>query len=372
MRVLLTLLRKEFTQIFRNRLMIPIIFVVPVIQMLVLVYTASLEMKNIKMAVIDEDLSQASRRLVSQFTGSPFFHIQGFMTTWGEAEDLLKSDKVDVVLRLKNDFEKDLYVSGNTEAQLVINAINATEAGLVYAYCNQIFMDYNRKIRSEWFGMNQDGLISRMDIIPSFWYNPQLNYRIYMFPGILVILVTMIGLMLTAINLVREKEIGTSEQINVTPVRKSQFLLAKLLPFWIIAVFELAFGLFLGRLIFSVPMLGNLALLFLFASVYLLVVMGMGLFLSTVSNTQQQLMFMLFFFFVTFILMSGIFTPTESMPEWAKLVNHVNPVAYFMRVIRMVLLKGSGFHDIFREFYSLLIYAVIILSLAVFNYRKTS
>jgi len=372
MGVLRTLLKKEFTQIFRNRFMIPVIFVLPVVQMLVLVYAASLEMTNIKMLVVDNDLSPASRRMISHFEGSPFFRMKGISVNWNEASAMLNADKADVILRVNAGFEKELYTSGYADVQLVINAINATEAGLVSAYCNQILLDYNQQIRSEWFGMNQEGMMTRIDVIAAYWYNPHLNYRIYMFPGILVILVTMIGLMLTAFNLVREKEIGTSEQINVTPVRKSQFLLAKLLPFWIIGLFELAFGLVLGRLIFSLPILGNLGLLFLFASVYLLVVMGIGLFVSTVSNTQQQLMFMLFFVFVTFMLMSGIFTPVESMPDWAQVFNKINPLAYFMRVIRMVLLKGSGFADITSEFYSLCLYALAILSLAVLNYRKTS
>jgi ABC-2 type transport system permease protein len=158
----------------------------------------------------------------------------------------------------------------------------------------------------------------------------------------------------------------------VTPIRKYQFILAKLLPFWIIALGELAFGLVLARVLYSLPMVGSLGLLFMFASIYLLVVLGIGLFLSTISSTQQQLMFVAFFFIVTFILMSGVFTPAESMPEWAQKVNLLNPAAYFMRVIRMILLKGSQFHDISKEFFSLLIYATLILTLAITNYRKTT
>jgi ABC-2 type transport system permease protein len=210
------------------------------------------------------------------------------------------------------------------------------------------------------------------DIIPKYWYNPLLDYKIYMFSGILVIIVTLIGMLLTALNLVREKEMGTTEQINVTPIRKYQFIMAKLLPFMIIALFELAFGLVLGRLLFGLPMVGSLGLLFLFTCIYLLVVLGIGLFLSTISQTQQQLMFMAFFFMITFILMSGIFTPADSMPPWAQKINLLNPVAYFMKVIRMILLKGSGFMDIKREFYSLCIYATLILTLAITNYRKTT
>jgi len=365
------LLTKEFKQIFRNKVMIPIIFVVPVVQMILLTYAASLEMKGIKMVVVDQDLSQASRLLVSGFSGSPFFDIAHSTTSYPEAESMLTGDQADVILHIQNNFEKRLYVEQQTDLQLVVNAINATEAGLINAYSTQIVQAYNKDVRAEWFGLDASG--GRMpEIKPSFWYNPLLDYKIYMFSGILVILVTLIGMILTALNLVREKEMGTTEQINVTPIRKYQFLVAKLLPFWIIALFELAFGLVVGRLLYDLPMVGSLGLLFLFTCVYLLVVLGIGLFLSTISNTQQQLMFVVFFFMLTFILMSGVFTPAESMPQWAQKVNLVNPAAYFMRVIRMILLKGSEFRDISREFFSLLVYAVLILSLAVTNYRKTT
>ena len=365
------MLTKEFKQIFRNKVMIPIIFVVPLVQMILLTYAASLEMKGIKMVVVDQDLSQASRLLVSGFSGSPFFDLVHFTPSYPEAESMLTGDRADVILHIQNNFEKRLYKEQQTDLQLVVNAINATEAGLINAYSTQIVQEFNKQVRTECFGLEASGGMM-LDINPSFWYNPLLDYKIYMFSGILVILVTLIGMILTALNLVREKEMGTTEQINVTPIRKYQFLVAKLLPFWIIALFELAFGLVVGRLLYDLPMVGSLGLLFLFTCVYLFVVLGLGLFLSTISNTQQQLMFVVFFFMLTFILMSGVFTPAESMPHWAQQVNLLNPAAYFMRVIRMILLKGSEFHDIRREFFSLSVYAVLILSLAVTNYRKTT
>jgi ABC-2 type transport system permease protein len=372
MRILFTLLLKEFKQIFRNRLMLPIIFVVPVVQMILLTYAASLEMKGIKMAVVDQDYSQASRLLVSRFEGSPFYEINLTTSDYQEAMGELTSDRVDVILHLPHDFEKRLYSEKETDLQLVVNAINATEAGLINSYCTRIVNDFNSQIRMEWFGLESAGKIKALEIIPSYWYNAQLNYKIYMFSGILVIIVTLIGMLLTALNLVREKEMGTTEQINVTPIRKYQFLMAKLIPFMIIALFELAFGLVIGRLLFELPIVGSLGLLFLFTCIYLFVVLGIGLFLSTISNTQQQLMFLAFFFMITFILMSGVFTPSDSMPHWAQKINLINPVAYFMKVIRMILLKGSGFRDISREFYSLGVYAVLILTLAITNYRKTT
>jgi ABC-2 type transport system permease protein len=372
MRILGTLLVKEFKQIFRNRLMLPIIFVVPVVQMILLTYAASLEMKGISMAVVDQDFSQASRLLASRFEGSPFFDIRLYTSNYQEAEEELIRDRVDVILHMTRDFEKRLYSEQETDLQLVVNAINATEAGLVNAYCTQIIAGFNGQVRAEWFGLQGSGGMTSLEIIPQHWYNPMLDYKIYMFSGILVIIVTLIGMLLTALNLVREKEMGTTEQINVTPIRKYQFIMAKLIPFLVIALFELSFGLVIGRLLFGLPVVGSLGLLFLFTVIYLFVVLGLGLFLSTISQTQQQLMFLAFFCMITFILMSGVFTPTDSMPLWAQKINIINPAAYFMKVIRMILLKGSDFRDIAREFYSLCIYGILILTLAITNYRKTT
>ncbi len=352
--------------------MLPFIFIAPFVQMILLVYAANLEMKEIKFFVIDSDLSSASRRLVSEFTASPFYNFQGSGFNITEAEHMLKTEKADLVIHIPSGFSKDLRVEDNAPVQLLINAVNATKANLINGYTTAIITSFNRNIRLEWSGPVLSDQFRQINMITSFWYNPELDYKIYMLPGIIVILVTIIGMFLTALNLVREKELGTSEQINVTPIKKIHFIFGKLFPFWIIALLELALALVLGRLLFGLPMIGSLWLLFGFAAVYLLVALGIGLFLSTVASNQQQVMFLTFFFMLTFILMSGIFTPVESMPVWAQKVNIINPYAYFMKVIRMILLKGSGFSTISNEFYSMLIYAFVILSLSVWRYRKVS
>ena len=372
MKIFLSIIRKEFIQIFRNRVMLPFIFIVPIVQMVVLVFAANLEMKEIRFVVVDNDLSSASRRLTSEFRGSRFFNFRGTALNVNDAESMMLKDDADLVLHFGAGFETDLRNEDHGAVQILVNAVNSTKASLINAYANNIIMDFNRKIRLEWLGMKGGRELKNLEISTAYWYNPELNYKIYMLPGILVILVTIIGMFLTALNLVREKELGTSEQINVTPIKKYHFILGKLFPFWVIALFELAFGLTIGRIFFHLPILGNLGLLFLFASVYLLVVLGIGLLISTLSSSQQQVMFLAFFFMLTFILMSGIFTPVESMPDWAQRVNIINPFAYFMKVIRMILLKGSGFADIHREFLSLIVYASLILSLAVWRYRKVS
>lgn len=209
-----------------------------------------------------------------------------------------------------------------------------------------------------------------VDVVPRFWYNLRMNYKNLMVPGLLVVLVTLAGMFLSSMNIVREKEIGTIEQINVTPIRKWQFILGKLLPFWFISLFLLAFGLTVGRLVFHIPIEGSVFLLFAFAGVYLWVMLGLGLLISTVSDTQQQSMFLSWFFLVIFVLLSGLFTPIDNMPHWAQRITWFNPVSYFVEVVRMVLLKGSGFMDIARHFLVVGAFAVGINVLAVLNYRK--
>ena len=193
-----------------------------------------------------------------------------------------------------------------------------------------------------------------------------------MFPGILVLLVTMITLFLSGMNIVREKEIGTLEQINVTPIKKSQFIIGKLFPFWVIGMGLLTIGLIIAKLIFVVPMVGSLLLMYLCTSIYILVVLGIGLFISNFTETQQQAMFIAWFFTVIFILMSGLFTPIESMPEWAQILTEFNPIKYFVEVMRMVMLKGSGFMDILPQFIKTLLYALVMNGLAVWSYKKTT
>jgi ABC-2 type transport system permease protein len=193
-----------------------------------------------------------------------------------------------------------------------------------------------------------------------------------MLPGILGILVLAIGFILAGLNLVKEKESGTIEQMNVTPVKKYHFMIAKIMPFLIIGIVDLALGMAIGRLVFGIPFIGSLGLLFLSSTVFLIAVLGLALLISTFSSTQQQFMFTAFFFMIIFILMSGIFTPLESMPVWAQKIDLVNPVVYIMRINRMVILKGSTFHDIRMEFLALTIIALVTTTLAVNRYRKTA
>jgi ABC-2 type transport system permease protein len=364
------LVQKEVLQILRNRAILPMIFLMPVVQLLVLANAATFEIRNINVHLIDHDGSQASVQLAGKIEASPNFQIVSTDPDVNVANDGLKHDLVDLIVEIPPDFERNLLRHGETALHLNINAINGVKAGVALNYANAIILDFNQGLRAKFGAVATPMTPGQVDITSSNWFNPSMNYKTFMVPGILVMLVTMIGMFLTGMNIVREKEIGTIEQMNVTPLRKFEFIIGKLLPFWLLGLFELAAGLGIGVLAFNIPIVGNPLLVFLFAMVFLFVVMGIGLFISTLTDTQQQALFLSWFFMAIFTLMSGLFTPIESMPEWAQRITDFNPVAYFVRVNRTVLLKGAGWDEIKMSFMILGIYAVIINSLAVWNYRK--
>lgn len=353
--------------------MLPIIFIMPVVQLIILANAATLDLRQINMVVVDEDLSQSSRSLVSKFSGSPFYNIKKDYFSVKEAEDDIRKGNAGVILHIPANFEKDLIRENTAKIQILVDAINGVAAGLINAYSSAIISDFNKDVVSELVTVPiPDGVNKTISTIPYYWYNPQLSYKNFMVPGILGILITMIGMFLACMNLVREKEIGTIEQINVTPIKKYHFIAGKLIPFWIIAIVELAFGLTVGKLLFNIPFVGNIPLLFGFTALYLLVILSFGLFISTFADTQQQAMFIAWFIAMVFIMMSGLFTSVENMPEWARVLNIINPIAYFMRVVRMIILKGSELKDIGYEVIMLIGYFIIIINLAIWRYRKTS
>lgn len=348
--------------------MLPIIFLLPIVQLLILANAATQEMKNIKLAIVDFDNSQTSKNLINSFSNSSFYTIIPVNQSVDDAVNRVHNSQADAVLVIESDLEEKVVNNQSVKVQLLINAIDGTSASLINAYTSSIISSYSTKIGVENVKSFSPVISTRL----RHWYNPELNYKIYMVPGILVILVTIIGMFLTALNIVREKELGTIEQINVTPIKRYQFIVGKLIPFWIIALFEFAFGLLIARLVFDLTIVGSIPLLFGFASIYLLVALSGGLILSTAANNQQQVMFMTFFFMILFILMSGLFTPTESMPQWAQYFNNINPLYYFMKVNRMVILKGSAFVDIKKDVLFISALALVTLTWAVFRYRKTS
>ena len=372
MRTLKFLLRKEFRQIFRDPAIIRLILIMPVIQLLILPWAADYEIKKIKLAVVDQDHSEYSRQLVNKVTSSGYFILTDYSSSYEQSLETIEHDKADLVLQIPVDFEKNLVKEDEAKLFLAINAINGVKANLGGAYLRAIIQDYNREVRMEWIQLPKFSPELQIEIASSNWFNPLLNYKYFMVPGILVVLLTMVGTNLTAINIVKEKEIGTIEQINVTPIKKYHFILGKLIPFWIIGLFVLTMGLAIARFAYGIIPVGSFFTIYVFAAVYLLAVLGLGLLISTYSVNQQQSMLLSFFLMMIFILLGGLYTSIDSMPEWAKWITRFNPISYFIEVMRMVVLKGSTIADISQQLLIMGGFAVVFNTWAVFSYHKRS
>lgn len=371
MRILRFLLVKEFKQIFRNKAILAVIMVMPVIQLIILPLAANYEVKDITLAVVDQDHSDYSRALISKITSSGYFKLSGYSRSYAEAYRLVEQDKADLILQIPQDFESALLKENSQQLFIAVNAINGMKAGLGAGYINEIIQRYNQQLR---ISLQVPGAFNSAPVIQiqsTNWYNPYLNYHLFIVPGIMALLVTLVGGFLSALNIVKEKEAGTIEQINVSPVKKYQFILGKLIPFWILGNVVFTIGLLVAFVVYGIVPLGSLFALYTFVMVYLLAILGFGLLISTFCDTQQQAMLIMFFFMMVFILMGGLFTSIDSMPDWAKMVSRFNPVSYFIEVMRMVVIKGSGLNDISRHILVILGFALVLNTGAVLNYRKT-
>ena len=365
------LLRKEFLQITRDRLMLRQMFLVPVIQLLILSNAATFEVRTAEMYVVDLDQSAASRGLVDRLRASGRFEVAGASASMRLAEQEMLGRRAGLILGVPEGFERDVTRDRLGHVQLVLNAEDGAAAGVTQSYAAQIIRRYAAELGASVRPVVRDAPAVEVRARP--WYNPELIYRDYMIPGILVQLVTVIGTLMTAMNIVREKEIGTLDQIQVTPLARGTFIAAKLIPLWIIALIELAIGLVIARLVFRVPMEGSVLLVFFAASIYLVAALGVGLWVSTVAQTQQQAMFVTFFILMIYLLMSGLFTPVRSMPEWAQWIAEFNPLKHFIIVMRAVMLKGATLADVTRELLVLATFGAVVLSLAVRQYgRRTA
>ena len=372
-RQLSILIKKEFRQIFRNKSILAIIFVAPMMQLLILPLAANYEIKNINLAVVDQDHSTLSRDLINDITSSGYFRIYYYGASYDAAYETLEEEKSDLILQIPQNFEKNLVRENSQKISIAINAINGTKAGLSGTYLSAILKKFNQKINIQYHPQIAEKIKnSGLEVRSSLWFNQTYNYRLSLVPGILVFLITLVAGMLSALNIVAEKEIGTIEQINVSPIKKSYFILGKTIPFWILGNVVFTIGLLISRFIYGIEIHGNLLLLYFFVAIYLMVVLGYGLLISTFSETQQQAMFINFFFVMIFILMSGLFTPIESMPNWAQKITYFNPLRYMIEIVRLIILKDSKLTDLFPQLSALIAMAVVFNGLAIWNYRKTS
>jgi ABC-2 type transport system permease protein len=379
-RALRFLLRKEFLQIFRDRVILGMLFVMPMVQLLVLSSAATFEVKSARLFVVDRDHSPRSRAVVDRLAASGRFVPTAASQSMARADEALLDRKADAILVVPQGFERDLTRDRKASVQLILNAEDGAAAGVTQSYAGRILESYSREVGAE-VAPTLASVSARAERPPQRgepvievrqrgWYNAELEYRYYMVPAILVVLVTIVGTLLTAVNIVREKESGTLDQLNVTPVTRSTFIAAKLIPLWSLALLDLVLGLILAHFVFGVPIRGSVAVVLLAAAIYLLGALGIGLWISTVAETQQQAMFVSYAIMMVYMLMSGLFTPVRGMPEWAQWVAQLSPVMHFTQLMRAVLLKGAGLADVTRELGILALMGATVLTIAVRRYRK--
>jgi ABC-2 type transport system permease protein len=373
MRTIFFLVRKEFLQVFRDRATVFQVFFIPVVQLLVLSQAATFDVKRTTIAVVDQDRTTTSAGLINRLEGGERFRVMRVQPTIRGMEEALMDREAKAVLEIPRGFEEGLVRDRHAPVQLQMNAEEGATAGIVQEAAQAILADYARDVAPTLASRAGTPTIVRgplLDLRAQGWYNETRNYKHYMVPAILVSLVSIIGLLLTAQNIAREKELGTLEQLNVTPITKAQFIAGKLLPFWILALIIFTIGMTIGKFAFGIPTRGSIPLVFLAAAAYLTVALGIGLWISTFTSTQQQTMFVAFFILLVYLLMSGLFTPIESMPRWAQLVAEANPVKHFVFIMRAVLVRGAGLEDIWRPLAGLALGGVAVLSIAVRLHSK--
>jgi len=381
MRRILFLARAEVLHVVRDRATLAQVLIFPIVQLLVLSNAATFAIRDTPASVVDFDRSSTSRELVKRFAASGHFRIVDQSASLDAANEEMLHGRVTMVLTVPTDFEKSLVRNGTASVQISVNAEKGSAAGIVQSYASRILEAYSdelsAKMRPTAGFVRGEGAeaapitgLRRIDVLVRSWYNPTLNYRHYMVPGLLVALVTLIATLVSAQNIAREKELGTLEQLNVTPLTRGQFVTAKLLPFWMLGIVDLGLGLVAGRVAFGIPMRGSLLLLFASAAVYLVVALAIGLWISTLVDTQQQAMFVTFFVMMIYLLMSGLFTPIESMAGWVQPLSLLNPVRHFVTISRALLVKGAGLSEIARPLLTLTAYAAIMLTIAIRQYSK--
>ncbi len=345
------LIEKEFKQLARNSFLPRLILLFPCMMMLIIPWAATLEIEDLRIVIIDNDHSPSSERLVHRIEASPYFKLTGLPDTYRDGLEAIEKDRADMLLEIPRGFEKEQVNGRPASALVAVNAVNGTKGGLGSSYLNQILAPAgNTSIR--------------------YLFNPHLEYKNYMVPALMTMLLVLLCGFLPALNVVGEKEAGTIEQINVTPVSRFTFILSKLLPYWLIGFIVLNLCMLLAWLVYGLTPSGNIFCIYIATIVFTFVVSGLGLVISNYSATMQQAMFVMWFCMLTFILMSGLFTPISSMPQWAQCITYANPLRYFMEIMRMVYLKGSSLTDILPQLGTLAIFATVLYLWAIVSYKK--
>ena len=373
------IIRKEFRQAFREPRMRSMLFIPPLVQLFVFGFAVNLDVDHATLAWMDGDRSYQSRELLAAFQGSGRFDLVAEPVNDREVQRLLDTNRADLVVRVLPGFERDLARGRSTSVQVLINGTNSNTASIVSSYASSIITSFSSEVMQ---ARNRELLAARQVPAPvSFrvpqlrlqarvWFNPDLLSRNYFVPGIVVNIIMLITLMLTAMAIVREKEIGTMEQLMVTPIRPIELMLGKTLPFALVGLVDTVLVIIAALLMFHVPFRGSALLLFFCAVLFLMTSLGAGLFISTISQTQQQAMMTTFLFFQPFFLLSGFAFPVRNMPQPVQYLTYLNPVRYFIEIVRGLFLKGSGVSVLWPQMLALAIFGVVILTLSSLRFRK--
>jgi ABC-2 type transport system permease protein len=367
------MLIKEFIQTLRDKRTRVILIIPPLIQMLVFGYAATYEIYHVPTVVLDLDHSQESRELVSRFTSSPYFDVQRQLTDSRQLGDLIEQGKATVGLEIHAGFAEQLRKGQTAPLQVIVDATNSNTALIASGYISQIALGFAQQYQRDRISRIAPQLIEVMpsvELAPRPWYNPDLRSRWFFVPGIIGSLTVVLVVTLTAFAVVREREIGTLEQIMVTPIRPAEFILGKTLPFFLIGLFDVTLIAVVGSLWFQVPFRGHVWVLALGAVLFLLCMLGVGLLISTVSSTQQQAMVTAFFFIMPSITFSGFGFPISTMPHWMQLCSYAIPLRYFLIVIRSTYLKGAGMDILWPQMAAMAALGVALLTAAILRFHK--
>jgi len=372
MQQILFLIRKEFIQVFRDRAMIFIIFVMPLVQVLLLGSAVSTDIKHIKTIICDLDRTPSSRELVRRFQHTRYFDIQFIETNQKNITTYIDQGKATIAIVIPTRFEKDLTRNQSPTVQILVDGQDSNSSLIAMGYANRIVQAFSlEKLQHDLVRNPKTARqIHLVEPETRIWYNPNLEAKNYMIPGIVVILLTAVTTLLTALGLVREKEIGTLEQLMVTPIKSYQLMIGKTVPFAILGLIEITFAIAVAKLWYQIPIQGNLLLFFSFALIFMFTTLGVGMFVSTISKTQQQALFLAWFFMVFAVLMSGFMFPIENMPQVMQYLTYINPVRYFITIVRELFLKGSGLSYLWLQGLIMTIFSIMIITFSAIRFQK--
>ena len=366
------LLIKEFLQVFRDPRMRMVIFVAPVVQILIFGYAATMDLTNIPMAVYDMDNTLETREIVRQFYYSKYFSITKFVSNENQMRDVINRGKALAVLKFNRGFSRDLVGNRSAELQLIVDGTDSNAAQILVGYANQIIGAYNYAALKERAAIyvTQKNAVAYVDLRDRRWFNENLESRNYYLPGVIALIVSIMSLLLSSMAVVREKEIGTMEQLMVSPLKPIELIIGKVVPFAIIAFVQVTLITIIGALWFHVPIRGSIPLLFLGTIFYLLTTLGIGLFISTICSTQQEAMMSVFLFFFPMTLLSGFAYPIASMPKIIQYFTYINPMRYYLIIIRYIFLKGVGIDVLWDELTALLVMGTVIITVSSMRFQK--